>query len=242
MMYLQDAQMVARRLPVRETISTVSEEGMPTSWGKRVGAAIVDWIIIAVIMLIIFVALGYIPPWKTPTIFIIYLLATGVFALWYFPTLEGITTTTIGKRLVNSRVIAVTGYDASGTQTFIRNISKIFILLILIDWIYAIAFGGKYQQRGCDKLAGTTVIVGRLPTRAPLPTTPALALPPRGLAAYEFRARPIPSGRPPELAEEVRSGKCPKCSMPFNIVITESKVTLARTWCNRCIWCDRKLM
>jgi uncharacterized RDD family membrane protein YckC len=66
---------------------------------------------------------------------------------------------TLGKRVMGLKVQMLNGGKAPFGKTFIRNISKIFSPILIIDWLIGVATPGPDpRQRYFDRIAGTTVV------------------------------------------------------------------------------------
>jgi len=69
---------------------------------------------------------------------------------------------TLGKRILGFQVQMVDGGKVTFEKAFIRNMSKIFWLFLLLDWILGVAIPGRDQrQKYTDRIAGTTVVAVR---------------------------------------------------------------------------------
>ena len=121
-------------------------------WVRRIVAFIVDIIIIAIIVWIITLFIQL----KGFTWFFAWSFLTGVIFLFYTGFLEGTQGATFGKKLLNLRVFGLRGNMDLG-KALIRNISKIFWLILLLDLIVAWVTDGDPKQRYLDRIAGTTV-------------------------------------------------------------------------------------
>jgi hypothetical protein len=84
-------------------------------------------------------------------------LITGSIWLIYSVILEGMGGATIGKRLMNLVVVSVEG-PMDLMKALIRNISKIYGLIFLIDWLIGFITDGDPRQRFFDRIANTTVV------------------------------------------------------------------------------------
>lgn len=136
-------------------------------WVLRIIALIIDSIIIGIIT------------WILSTLLLVPLLLTGDFySFWLgygnallFPFFLGILEVlyfaisevawggTIGKRLMGLTVQMTNGSKITLDKAFIRNISKIYWLLLLLDWIIALVTpGADRRQKYSDRIAGTTVV------------------------------------------------------------------------------------
>jgi len=78
---------------------------------------------------------------------------------------------TIGKRILGLRVQKVSGGRITYGQSFIRNISKIHPLLLLLDWLIGIATPGDRRQKYSDRMAGTVVVQESQPFASVTPPT-----------------------------------------------------------------------
>jgi uncharacterized RDD family membrane protein YckC len=86
------------------------------------------------------------------------LLASVVFFLYasFFDIAIG---GTIGKIVMHMKAVSVSG-QLSGPQAFMRNLTKIFWPLLLLDWIIGMAIDtNDPRQKWTDRLAGTSVMV-----------------------------------------------------------------------------------
>jgi uncharacterized RDD family membrane protein YckC len=84
----------------------------------------------------------------------------GILELLYFVIMEvSFGGATIGKKVLGLQVQMVNGSKVMFNKSFIRNISKIFGLFLLLDWILGIATPGPdRRQKYTDRMAGTTVV------------------------------------------------------------------------------------
>lgn len=153
-------------------------------WIYRLVALIIDAVAIAIIAGIIYLFI------------LVPLLWTGisVVAPWwggifYFPFIQGLLWVlysaildvtwgaTIGKWVMGMQVQMLNGGRVDLGKAFIREITKIYPLFLLLDWIIAVATpGSNRHQRYFDRIAGTTVVSLREPftftTAAPPPPPP----------------------------------------------------------------------
>jgi uncharacterized RDD family membrane protein YckC len=83
----------------------------------------------------------------------------GLIEVLYFVILDVSWGATIGKRVLGLQVQMVNGSKVLFGAAFIRNISKIYPLFLLLDWIIGIATPGPdRRQKYTDRMAGTTVV------------------------------------------------------------------------------------
>jgi uncharacterized RDD family membrane protein YckC len=129
-------------------------------WVLRVIALIIDAVILgiiaAILFFLLFIPLAIFGAWGWYALFP---LVVGVLMVLYFLVLDVQWGGTVGKRLLGLRVQTVKGGRITFTQSLIRNISKIYWLLILLDWIIALVTpGADRRQKYSDRIAGTTVV------------------------------------------------------------------------------------
>ncbi len=136
-------------------------------WVLRLVALVIDSIIIGIIT------------WILATLILVPLLLTGAFySFWlgygytvlfpfflgilevlYFVILEVAWGGTIGKRLMGLTVQMTNGNKVTLDKAFIRNITKIYWLLLLLDWIVALFTPGADRlKKYSDRMAVTTVV------------------------------------------------------------------------------------
>jgi uncharacterized RDD family membrane protein YckC len=91
--------------------------------------------------------------------YLILLFIVGILQLLYFIFLDVAWGGTIGKRILGLQVQMVNGGKVTIDKSFVRNISKIFVLFVLLDWLVAlITPGSDNRQKYTDRMAGTTVV------------------------------------------------------------------------------------
>jgi uncharacterized RDD family membrane protein YckC len=125
-------------------------------WLRRFLAAVIDGIIMYILYMIVFVVLIF-TFFVIPFINLLYPIFTGLLWLLYAIVLEGMTGATIGKKVLNLRVVSFEG-PMSISKAFIRNITKIFGLIFFLDWLAGFVTDGDPRQRFTDRYANTTVI------------------------------------------------------------------------------------
>ena len=80
---------------------------------------------------------------------------------------------TLGKRVMGLKVQMLDGSKAPSNKVLTRNLSKIFWLVFLIDFLIGIATPGPDpRQRYFDRIAGTTVVSTKQPFTAVPPPPP----------------------------------------------------------------------
>ena len=121
-------------------------------WLRRLVAFIIDAIIVAIIVWILtffIIIRGF--AWFFGWSFI-----SGVFLLLYSSILEALRGATLGKELLKLRAMNRQGNMDIG-KALMRNISKIFWLILLLDVLIAFFTEGEPKQRFMDRIANTTV-------------------------------------------------------------------------------------
>ena len=141
-------------------------------WLKRLIAYIIDWIIIevavAIISVIIFIAFGLgdfiaaflgsgfaLNPFVPGALFSSGLSA--ILFLLYFTLLDYRYGKTPGKSLMGFRVVTTDGTPLDLSKSFIRNVSKIYWLLLLLDIIFGLVSRVEPGQKYSDYFAKTNV-------------------------------------------------------------------------------------
>src|SRR3989475_1816924 len=120
-------------------------------WIRRFFAGLIDGIVVAVVYLLFVLPLAFLGlAWYVAP------LLYGAVWVVYSMLLEALFSATIGKRLLKLRVVAIDG-NLDVMHCVIRNISKIYWLLFLLDVIIGGVTQGDPRQRLFDRLARTTV-------------------------------------------------------------------------------------
>jgi uncharacterized RDD family membrane protein YckC len=132
---------------------------MENFWGRRFAALMVDIIILTLFMYIVssiifllFAKLG------SFSVLNYWILIGAIIIIVYFTYMEGKTSSTLGKRLLKLRVMAVQG-DMNYKKAFIRSLSKILYLPLIVDVLLGFLFGDS-NDRILDKASGTYVVSG----------------------------------------------------------------------------------
>lgn len=134
-------------------------------WIRRLVAFIIDSVIAGVLTLVI-AAIIWIPfmlmaaasglPWYmyNPLSFPFF---AGILSVLYFTLFETYYGSTFGKKIMNLKTRKLDGRKPSLDSAFIRNLSKIYWILLLIDVVIGLATSGDTHQKVTDRVAGTTV-------------------------------------------------------------------------------------
>ena len=120
-------------------------------WIRRLFAFLIDSVVVFVIGLFFAIPLSIFAwAWWLSGFFF------GIVWFVYSMLLEGLVGGTIGKKLLSLRVVALDG-NLDVVHTIIRNLSKVYWLVFLIDLLLGAATHGDPRQRYFDRLARTTV-------------------------------------------------------------------------------------
>src|SRR5438128_5300911 len=120
-------------------------------WIRRFFAALIDGLVVGVIYLLFALPLAFLG-----LVWYIVPFLFGVVWVAYSMLLEALFSATIGKRLLKLRVVAIDG-NLDIMHCVIRNISKVYMLLLLLYVIIGGVPQGDPRQRLVDRLARTTV-------------------------------------------------------------------------------------
>ncbi len=146
-------------------------------WIRRFVAMVIDAIMAGIVAWILALILS-LPFWIIGISWgggFVSLVIWGVIWFLYASFTESSMGWTIGKQLVNLKVKTVDGGTPTMDVTFIRNISKVFWLLYLLDVIVGLVTPGEPTQKYTDRIAGT-VVVSVVPATATSATnTPSLS-------------------------------------------------------------------
>ena len=149
-------------------------------WIIRLVAIIIDGILLAIASAIIggiitltTILAGGFGYFFGATGFAFFWLIWGILALLYYVVLDTTWGGTIGKRVMGLHVQMVNGGKVTLEKSFIRNISKIYPLLLFLDWLVGIVTPGDKRQKYMDRIAGTIVVqTGQAFTSPPPPPPP----------------------------------------------------------------------
>jgi len=133
-------------------------------WIRRLVALFIDAVIVAVILIVIVVGIA-IPTFAFSGTFGFFAVFAGLFSLLagvivflYFIFAEVSRGATLGKHILNLKVIGPKGGNPTFVESVVRNASKIYWILLLLDVIVGLATSKNYTQKFSDKLVGTSVV------------------------------------------------------------------------------------
>jgi uncharacterized RDD family membrane protein YckC len=134
------------------------DQALQEHWLRRFVAIVIDSLIIyAPISIIVSVAGGW--HWYSPWWWVGGLLF--IYAALFDSAVGG----TVGKLLMRLKVVAISG-QLNTSQALLRNVTKVFVPLLLIDWIVGMAIDTHDpRQKWTDQIARTSVIRYDVPGR-----------------------------------------------------------------------------
>ncbi len=150
-------------------------------WIYRLIALIIDSIITGIIGGIIYSILlipiiisggifGIVPWWGATFLLpFIYGIILVIYSAFLEASWGGMT---IGKKLLGLQVQTTNGGKVTFDKAFLRNISKIYWILLFLDWLLGILTTGNKSQKYTDRMAGTVVVQAKQPFAAAPPPPP----------------------------------------------------------------------
>ena len=129
---------------------------MSTVFTKRVIAYVLDFIVVSALMWIVsYFLFGMIGPQKVYDAYRYLPYVVPVLIFVYFVLLEKLAGASIGKAIMNIQVKSKNGADISWLQAIVRNLTKIFWVPIIFDWLI-----GKFLRtdRLFNNITRTTVV------------------------------------------------------------------------------------
>jgi uncharacterized RDD family membrane protein YckC len=132
-------------------------------WIQRLFAFVIDAIIVYAVLVILTVLIA-LPALFTGGLGIFTAFFSGISIVWgivfvlYFAFMESTYGSSIGKRIFSLKVVSKTNARPNFAEAFIRNLSKIYWILLLLDVIIGLAISRGYQQKYSDHFMGTTVV------------------------------------------------------------------------------------
>jgi uncharacterized RDD family membrane protein YckC len=148
------------------------DKNVRNHWARRLIAFVIDAVIVTVALAIIAVVVsipfliglsfafttgGAFPAWWNAWwgVWLGGLIPLVVFL--YFFLAEGLYGRTLGKEITGLRVQRVDGKPMDLRNSFVRNISKIYWVLLLIDVAVGLGTHGEMSQKWSDRYIGTKV-------------------------------------------------------------------------------------
>ena len=157
-------------VPVSGIDAVMKEKSAQDYWLRRLIAFVIDGVIFYVVIAII-AALIAIPTFIysaytggfNPFTFIfgsgLFTVLSGFLFVLYFTIAEFTRGATLGKSVMRLRVTSKSGgAHPDVTESFTRNITKVYWILLLLDVVVGLAVERDYQRKFTDRLAGTSVV------------------------------------------------------------------------------------
>lgn len=149
----------------------MDDKSVQNHWARRVIAIIIDAILVSVVLGVIAVVIAI------PFLFNFLSGTTPTFPAWwgawwggwwgiglvgiilflYFFLAEGVYGRTLGKEIMGLRVERVDGKPVDFRSSLIRNISKLYFVLLIIDVAVGLGMHGETSQKWSDRFVGTKV-------------------------------------------------------------------------------------
>jgi uncharacterized RDD family membrane protein YckC len=127
------------------------DKALQEHWVRRFAAIVIDALIIYLPISLIFHFLG------TPLLFPWFL--TGGLFFFYCALFDATIGGTVGKMLLRLKTVSMTG-KIDFAQAIMRNVSKIFAVFLLLDWVIGMAVDTKDpRQKWTDQIAKTSVML-----------------------------------------------------------------------------------
>ena len=130
------------------------ESSLQQHWIKRVIAILIDSLLVSLATTI----LGFIFSITAIFNWLNFPFVMGLIYVLYFTTSELIYGYTLGKKLVNLKVVSTNNQKLNFERTFVRNISKIHFVFLILDTIGGLFYSKDPNQKYTDQIAQTTVI------------------------------------------------------------------------------------
>jgi len=130
-------------------------------WIKRIIAIVIDSIIVGIAATVLSIIILFPLFLANPFWFFNWLsfpFAMGLIYVLYFTLAESFYGGTIGKVWLELKVTAVDGRRPSLESSFVRNISKIYWVLLILDVLGGFFIARDPHQKYSDRIAHTTVV------------------------------------------------------------------------------------
>jgi len=126
------------------------DQTLQTHWLKRFVAIVIDWLVIWLPLLVFFWIFGFGAVLPSLVFWPLLFLYSAVFEY----SIGG----TLGKILMHLKAVSTVG-KLSTAQAFMRNLSKVFGLFLLLDWVIGMLTDTQDpRQKWLDQMSKTSVI------------------------------------------------------------------------------------
>ncbi|UCE91997.1 MAG: RDD family protein [Methanobacteriota archaeon] len=133
------------------------DKALQEHWLKRLVAIVIDSILVYIPILALSSIIGghYVNAW----------LLSGIALFLYSSLFDSAVGGTVGKMAMRLKSVPMVG-RMTMTRSLMRNVSKVFALVLLLDWIIGMAVETRDpRQKWTDQLAHTSVIAHHHPGR-----------------------------------------------------------------------------
>jgi len=142
------------------------DKGFQDQWVKRIVAYVIDVVAVSVVVYLFLLVVAFS---SVPSVFFGQTFPFAWFwgfwlggiasliVLAYFVLAETLFERTLGKELLGLKVTRLDGKRVDLWSSFVRNISKISLLLLVIDLAAGLGTHGDGRQKYSDRYIGTTV-------------------------------------------------------------------------------------
>ncbi len=150
--------------PLSGIDALIKDPAAQSYWLRRFLALLVDVIIVVVVLVVVAVAVA-IPKFVlsgsagvTALFAGVFSVVAGIIVFLYFIVAEVTRGATVGKRAFHLKVVGPKGGNPTLIQSLVRNVSKIYWILLLLDVVVGLATSKQYTQKFSDKVVGTSVV------------------------------------------------------------------------------------
>ncbi|MDQ1280810.1 MAG: hypothetical protein QG670_2073 [Thermoproteota archaeon] len=158
-----------KELPDSGIKSLAENPRVQNYWLRRLIALVIDSIILSILIAIIgsitvsIVSIGLSSFSFSTMMRVLFNVTTfplvlGLFSILYFPTADVYRGATFGKTIMGLKVTTLIGTKVDWRMAFIRNASKIYWVLLLVDVAVGLGIQTDYRQKFSDRFGGTVVV------------------------------------------------------------------------------------
>lgn len=146
------------------------DRNVQNHWARRLIAIVIDAVIVSVALALIaaVVAIPFLVGFGVPAATTFSAFWAGWWGYWYGGAIgpilflysflsEGLYQRTIGKEIMGLRVERVDGKQLDFRNALVRNVSKIYWVLLLLDVLVGLGTHGDSSQKWSDRYIGTKV-------------------------------------------------------------------------------------
>ena len=131
-------------------LNQLGNKALQEHWLRRFVALIIDSIIISIVVFVLGTFLLFLGIFAWGGLF------TWVFLFIYMVLMEISMGATIGKKLMSLHVVGIQE-QRTPMMVIVRNVSKIFGILLFLDWLVGMLTPGDPRQKYTDRMIGCTV-------------------------------------------------------------------------------------